>query len=450
MKKKGTRVLKSRRHLKEDLVIIENLGAIKRGFKKVGGAIKGGLQKAGSAIVNTATTVGNFAKKTIDKALSALDITKLIQQIIDKVKNPIIDTFKRVFNMDFILSHLNAIGNKIRATFEQPIMNVINKLKSQLMTLFTTIKGTINGMLSAINNLLSNIMKSIKNLHKLMANLFETLKNKLLQAFSSFGRMISTLVNTVVRKVVTESKKVINVLNVQISKIAELSKMLLSAGSKFINKYVKGPVLSFFDGFIKVMIGLYEFIKDKVINDPSDTSFFNCLGTMLNQTDDILWNISPSLVKFYLKNQELNKPQCKSQFLIDMYNGRLFIQNNKISSAITIIIGYVVLQQIIKYLSSDTKELIPNYVLVLFTVLAYAQYVSSNEKNRQIIIDFYSKAGSLIPDKLKLLYKKNYTAFSIFMILMVYEIKLIGQMLIPVISEKIESGFNKITNRIWI
>jgi hypothetical protein len=112
-----------------------------------------------------------------------------------------------------------------------------------------------------------------------------------------------------------------------------------------------------------------------------------------------------------------------------MLNGRIFIENNKVISLITIIIAYVVLQQIIKFLFNNTKDLVPNYLLVIFTIISYAQYVSSNITNRENLIAFYSNLKRFVPTSLINLYKKNYTAFAVFMILLIYEIKLIGEVI---------------------
>lgn len=415
---------------------IEHFGKLKNvgkkiisGAKDLGKKISSGVSTATRAISDTGKKIGKFAVDTVNKALSALDITKILNDIINKIKNPIIDTFKKVFSLDFIRAQLETIGKTIKSTFEQPILNAINLLKSQLESLFKKIGSGIESLIKTIPQLLNSILNGIKNLYSLMKQIFNKVKTNLINAFSSFGKMILAMTETVKKNILDITKKTINVFDQTIRKIAEFSKMLLSAGSDFIVKYVKGPVLEYFDGFIKLMIGLYEYIKSRLIKSKTDDSFYNCIPVMTNQLDDVFWKLSPIFVKFYLKNQELWKPQCKKQFLIDMLNGRIFIENNKVISLITIIIAYVVLQQIIKFLFNNTKDLVPNYLLVIFTIISYAQYVSSNITNRENLIAFYSNLKRFVPTSLINLYKKNYTAFAVFMILLIYEIKLIGEVI---------------------
>jgi len=424
----------------EDFGKLKNVGnKIVSGVKSLGKKIESGVKTGVKAIVDTGKKVGDFAVSTVNKALSVLDITKILDDIINRIKNPIIDTFKRAFSMDFIKRELEKIGSTIKNTFEQPILNAINLLKSQLESLFAKIGSGIESLIRTIPKLLKSILDGIKNLYSQMENVFNKLKTDLINVFSSFGRMILTITDTVKDKMLKISKEVISVFDDTIKKIAEFSNMLISAGSEFIIKYVKGPVLYYFDGFIKIILNLYEYIKTRLLNSRSDTSFMNCLPVMANQLDDVFWKMSPLLAKFYLKNQEITKPQCKKQFLIDMLNGRIFIENNKVISLITIMIGYIIIQQMLKYLSNNTKDLIPNYLLILFTLISYAQFVSSNISNRENLITFYSNLKKFVPTSLITLYKKNYTAFAIFMILLIYQMKLIGEVIYNKSSEQITS-----------
>ena len=440
-----------REHFK-DTDTIEHIGRLKKvGKKIVSGAknvtrkISSGVKNVTKQIVNTTKKVGEFAVDTINKALSALDITKILNDLINKIKNPILDTFKKVFSMDFIRTELEKIGNLIKTKFEQPIMAAINLLKSQLESLFNKLTGSIENIIKSIPIILNTIMNSIKNLQKIIVSIYEKLKTDMIKSFESFGQMLNTIFNTVKDKMLAITQKTIVVFDNTIKKIAEFSNMLISAGSSFIIKYVKGPVLFYFDGFIKIMIWLYEYIKTKVADSRTDTGFINCLPVMLSQLDDVLWKLTtPFIFKIFFKSQEMAKPQCKKQFLIDMLNGRIFIENNKIISSITIIIAYICLQQIIKFLSNNTKDIIPNYALVLFTVILYAQYVSSNQNNRETLIGFYSNLKNYMPTKLIILFKKNYTLFAIFMILFIYEMKLIGELVFRNGSNMLSTHYDKI------
>ena len=72
-----------------------------------------------------------------------------------------------------------------------------------------------------------------------MEKIFNTVKTNLINAFSPFGKMILAMTETVKKNILDITKKTINVFDQTIRKIAEFSKMLLSAGSDFIVKYVK-------------------------------------------------------------------------------------------------------------------------------------------------------------------------------------------------------------------
>ena len=429
---------------------VKNVGRkIESGTKNIGKKIVSGVKDVGRKIVDTTKKVGEFAVDTMNKALSMLDITKILNDLINKIKNPILDTFKKVFSMDFIKKELEKIGNSIKTKFEQPIMGAINLLKSQLESLFSKLTGSVENIIKSIPIILKTIMDSIKDLQKKIVSIYEKLKTDMVKSFESFGQMLNTIFNTIKDKMLAITQKTIIVFDSTIKKITEFSNMLISAGSNFIIKYVKGPVLFYFDGFVKIMVWLYEYIKTKVTESRTETGFLNCLPVMLSQLDDVLWKLTtPFILKFYFKSQEMAKPKCKKQFLVDMLNGRIFIENNKIISSITIIVGYICLQQIIKFLSNNTKDIIPNYVLVLFTTIAYAQYVSSDQNNRNNLIGFYSNLKNYMPTKLITLFKKNYTLFAIFMILFIYEMKLIGKLVFRNGSNMLSTHYDKIIDNI--
>ena len=411
---------------------IEKFGKLKEWGEKAIDTISSGGRKAIDSITSgTRGVIGSItseyekiiseSKKLIDKLKDGGFLTDFINKIINAIKNPIVDTFKNIFNMDFISSEIMKIVNKVRNSLEIPINSTLNKLKSSLENIFKQIKGSIEMITKQIPIILLSIQKTIKKMFEIFIEMMKRMLVELTSKFKQFGQMFMNIIKLSIIPIKNMSFEVTNTIMEVVNKIKNFEQILHSSGPEFTNKYIKPIIDEYMGDYIKIMTRFYSF---DFIMTQHNSSISNCVGSLLNQIDDILWNMSPSILKIYLKNQTLRKPQCKSEFLDKIYKFRVFIDKNKIFSLISFCLLYIGIFLNIKFLFNGTTDIIPNYIIISFIILTYFNFVIDSYNARKLLIIF-DNFKQLIPNKLLTMHAQNYTMFIMIILLLGICIKLI-------------------------
>ena len=406
-----------------------------KGLRNLGRGLGGGLRDLGRGLGGGLRDLGRNFGSALNK-LNPLNLGKLFEKLVASIKNPIMNKFRSLFNLDHIFRIIEKSVQNVKSSFERKFSSIINGIRSSINKVINIISSSVKNLVAQIPKILNSIKNQIDKLYKLFINIGKQMIKFISDSFSKFGSMLKNIFGVVIKQISDLNKKVIDVFSRFVRTTQNLIKPLTTAGSEIFKKYIVPGIKEFTSGFLIGVNFLYRYIRNR-ISKPNDDSFFNCLPVMLNQTDDILWNISPNIIKLYLKNQQLKKPQCVKPYLIQIKESRVFIQNNKVISVCISILGYLLVKIMIEYIT-NTSELIPNYALFIIICLMYMQYTTlDNSKNQIIRLAEYSQ--KILPKRLLSVYKTNYTLFIIGILLGIFELKLIYDLINNYIYNKLFS-----------